>query len=251
MITVLDVETTFKVLPDKKTDADPHTGNMLVSVGYDCEGNKDYLCFYHKDRPPTDNAKRQLQAVLDMTKLLVGHNIKFDLRWLRACGFVYTGRVHDTMICEYLINGGSKVPLSLKKCCERYALSPKKTDLTEKYLQDKISFESIPWPIVQEYGEADVQVTKELYEAQLDNMPKRLKATLELSNEMCDLLTDMELAGIQISRQNLLSIKEEYTAEIKRLESFLTSEVKRVMGDTEINLDSSEDRSRVISHERL
>ena len=47
MITVLDVETTFKVLPDKKTDADPHTGNMLVSVGYDCEGNKDYLCFYH------------------------------------------------------------------------------------------------------------------------------------------------------------------------------------------------------------
>ena len=112
MITVLDVETTFKVLPDKKPDADPNTGNMLVSVGYDCEVNKDYLCFYHKDRPPTDNAKRQLQAVLDMTKLLVSHNIKFDLRWLRACGFVYTGRVHDTMICEYLINGGSKVPLS-------------------------------------------------------------------------------------------------------------------------------------------
>ena len=48
--------------------------------------NKDYLCFYHKDRPPTENAKRQLQAVLDMTKLLVGHNIKFDLKWLRACG---------------------------------------------------------------------------------------------------------------------------------------------------------------------
>ena len=68
MITVLDVETTFQVLADKKTDADPHTGNMLVSVGYDCEGNKDYLCFYHKDRPPTENAKRQLQAVLNMTK---------------------------------------------------------------------------------------------------------------------------------------------------------------------------------------
>ena len=246
MITVLDVETTFKVLADKKTDADPHTGNMLVSVGYDCEGEKNYLCFYHDSRPPTDNAKDTLQTVLDKTTLLVGHNIKFDLKWLRACGFVYTGRVHDTMICEYLINGGSKVPLSLKKCCERYALSPKKTDLTEKYLQDKISFEKIPWPIVHEYGEADVKVTKELYEAQLDNMPKRLKATLELSNEMCDLLTDMELAGIQISRDNLMAIKEEYTKEIRTLESFLSSEVKRVMGDTEINLDSSEDRSRVI-----
>ena len=254
MITILDVETTFKVAEDNKLDSDPHTGNMLVSVGYDQRGavqydgeeGKGYLCFYHQDRPPTDNGKQILQAVLDNTTVLVGHNIKFDLRWLRACGFVYTGKVHDTMICEYLINGGSKVPLSLKKCCERYALSPKKTDLTEKYLQDKISFEKIPWPIVQEYGEADVQVTKELYEAQLDNMPNRLKATLELSNELCDLLTDMELEGIQISRENLMNIKEEYTKEIRTLESFLTGEVKRVMGDTEINLDSSEDRSRVI-----
>ena len=254
MITVLDVETTFKVSVDNKLDSDPHTGNMLVSVGYDHRSavqydgkeGKGYLCFYHQDRPPTDNGKQILQAVLDNTTVLVGHNIKFDLRWLRACGFVYTGKVHDTMICEYLINGGSKVPLSLKKCCERYALSPKKTDLTEKYLQDKISFEKIPWPIVQEYGEADVQVTKELYEAQLDNMPNRLKATLELSNELCDLLTDMELEGIQISRENLMNIKEEYTKEIRTLESFLTGEVKRVMGDTEINLDSSEDRSRVI-----
>ena len=254
MITILDVETTFKVAEDNKLDSDPHTGNMLVSVGYDQRGavqydgeeGKGYLCFYHQDRPPTDNGKQILQAVLDNTTVLVGHNIKFDLRWLRACGFVYTGKVHDTMICEYLINGGSKVPLSLKKCCERYALSPKKTDLTEKDLQDKISFEKIPWPIVQEYGEADVQVTKELYEAQLDNMPNRLKATLELSNELCDLLTDMELEGIQISRENLMNIKEEYTKEIRTLESFLTGEVKRVMGDTEINLDSSEDRSRVI-----
>ncbi len=250
MITILDVETTFKVAEDNKLDSDPHTGNMLVSVGYDQRGavqydgeeGKGYLCFYHQDRPPTDNGKQILQAVLDNTTVLVGHNIKFDLRWLRACGFVYTGKVHDTMICKYLINGGSKVPLSLKKCCERYALSPKKTDLTEKYLQDKISFEKIPWPIVQEYGEADVQVTKELYEAQLDNMPNRLKATLELSNELCDLLTDMELEGIQISRENLMNIKEEYTKEIRTLESFLTGEVKRVMGDTEINLDSSEDR---------
>ena len=254
MITILDVETTFKVSVDNKLDSDPHTGNMLVSVGYDHRSavqydgkeGKGYLCFYHQDRPPTDNGKQILQAVLDKTTVLVGHNIKFDLRWLRACGFVYTGKVHDTMICEYLINGGSKVPLSLKKCCERYALSPKKTDLTEKYLQDKISFEKMPWPIVQEYGEADVQVTKELYEAQLDNMPDRLKATLELSNELCDLLTDMELEGIQISRENLMNIKEEYTKEIRTLESFLTGEIKRVMGDTEINLDSSEDRSRVI-----
>ena len=246
MITVLDIETTYKVDKDNKTEAEPYTGNMLVSVGYDMEGEKNYLCFYHQDRSPTEDATKTLQDVLDKTTLLVGHNIKFDLKWLRACKFTYTGKVYDTMIAEYLLNGGSKIPLSLKKCCERYALSKKKTDLTEKYLQDKISFEKIPWPIVQEYGEADVQVTKELYEAQIDNMPSRLKNTLELSHEMCDLLCDMENNGIQISRENLYSIREEYTKELANLESFLTREVKRVMGDTEINLDSSVDRSRVI-----
>ena len=71
--TVLDIETSYKVDADKKTDAEPYTGNLLVSVGYDCEGEKNYLCFYHKDRQPTENAHKILQDVLDKTDLLVGH----------------------------------------------------------------------------------------------------------------------------------------------------------------------------------
>ena len=31
-ITWLDIETTYKVNEDKKTDADPYTGNMMVSL---------------------------------------------------------------------------------------------------------------------------------------------------------------------------------------------------------------------------
>ena len=60
---------------------------------------------------------------------------------------------------------------------------------------------------------------------------------------MCDLLTDIELGYTNQPKIILLkmSIQKRFV-----LESFLTSEVKRVMGDTEINLDSSEDRSRVI-----
>ena len=78
MITVLDIETTFKLDKDNKTEAEPYTGNMLVSVGYNMEGEKNYLCFYHQDRSPTEDATKTLQDVLDKTTLLVGHNIKFD-----------------------------------------------------------------------------------------------------------------------------------------------------------------------------
>ena len=31
--TVLDIETSYRVDADKKTDAEPYTGNLLVSVG--------------------------------------------------------------------------------------------------------------------------------------------------------------------------------------------------------------------------
>ena len=140
----LDIETTYSVNEDKKSDADPYTGNMLVSVGYIHGYEQNYLCFYHKDQEPTEKAREILQGVLDDTDLLVGHNIKFDLKWLRACGFIYTGKVHDTMIAEYILHGGEKVPLSLAKCCERYALPQKKTGLIEEYMKKNVSFESIP-----------------------------------------------------------------------------------------------------------
>ena len=244
--TWLDIETTYKVNEDKKSDADPYTGNMLVSVGYTDGKESTYLCFYHKTMEPTENARAILQSALDSTDLLVGHNIKFDLKWLRACGFIYTGKVHDTMIAEYIIHGGEKVPLSLEKCCERYALSPKKTGLIYEYMKKNVSFESIPWSAVKEYGEADVQITKELYEAQLSNMPNSLKNTNELMNEFCDVLCDVENNGLQISLKNLFEIKATYTKEVQELETYLTTEVKQLMGDTPVNLNSPEDRSKII-----
>ena len=88
---------------------------MLVSVCYIHGYEQKYLCFYHKEQEPTEKARDILQGVLDDTDLLVGHNIKFDLKWLRACGFIYTNKVHDTMIAEYILDGGEKVPLSLAK----------------------------------------------------------------------------------------------------------------------------------------
>ena len=244
--TWLDIETTYKVNEDKKSDADPYTGNMMVSVGYTDGEKHTYLCFYHKEQEPTPNARDTLQSALDSTDLLVGHNIKFDLKWLRACGFIYTGKVHDTMIAEYIIHGGEKVPLSLEKCCERYALSPKKTGLIHEYMKKNVSFESIPWKIVKEYGEADVQITKELYDAQISNMPDSLKNTNELMNEFCDVLCDVENSGLQISLKNLLEIKATYTKEVQELKKYLNSEVKQLMGDTPVNLDSAEDRSKII-----
>ena len=66
MITTVDVETTFDVDDENKITSSPFNGNTLVSVGYKVDDNPvEYLCFYHRDEPPTPNAKNVLQNVLD------------------------------------------------------------------------------------------------------------------------------------------------------------------------------------------
>ena len=244
-ITTLDIETTFKKDEDGKVDADPYTGNMLVSVGYKTEGVDEYLCFSHTKKETTENGFGKLQKVLDNTELLVGHNIKFDLKWLLACNFKYTGKLWDTMIAEYVIHGGDKVSLSLEQCVKRYDLDEKRTDLTEQYLKDGVSFDRMPWNIVEEYGRADVEITEQLFLEQQKNVTT-LAPTIEMMNDMCRVLIEMENSGMKVDVASLNEIREQYNNEYNELHEFLNEEIKRVMGDTPINLDSPEDRSKVL-----
>ena len=255
-VTILDIETTFKKNTDGKVDADPYTGNMLVSVGYitdtrtsyheTAKWEEGYLCFTHKDKEPTENGFDILQKVLDNTDILVGHNIKFDLKWLLACNFQYNKELYDTMIAEYVIHGGDKVGLSLAQCSQRYGLDEKRVDLTEQYLKDGVSFDNIPWDILEEYGRADVEVTKQLFHAQHEKADDGLFPTIHLMNDLCKVLTEMENNGMKVDADSLSEIREQYNNEYNELHEFLDEEVKRVMGDTPVNLDSPEDRSKVL-----
>jgi len=65
-------------------------------------------------------------------------------------------------------------------------------------------------------------------------------------NEMCQVLTEMENTGMKVSVKALTDIREQYGNEYNELHEFLEREVKRTMGDTPINLDSPEDRSKVL-----
>ena len=159
MITCLDIETTFK-----KDDLMPYNGNnQIVSVGYKTHTAKeDYLWFYHKEREPTENGKQILQNILDNTKLLIGHNIKFDLAWLLSCGFTYDRAVFDTMVTEYAIARGVHRDLSLDGSCRRRKVRQKKKHLIQDYMKSGVSMEDIPANLVEEYGRGDVSCTYEL-----------------------------------------------------------------------------------------
>ena len=171
-VLTLDVETTHKNKLGGGTTALPHFGNRLVSVGWKWLLNQDvnYQFFYHSemDNWYSSMAAEKVQNDLDEADGLVGQNIKFDITWLRACGFKYDGHLYDTMVAEYLRAKARKWSLSLESLAKRYNVKQKEVDLIAPYLKDKKTFYDIPADIVEEYGKADVIATEQVAIKQLE-----------------------------------------------------------------------------------
>ena len=245
MITTVDVETSYQ-----KTDAggfDPspfNPKNILVSVGI----NDEYYFTNHSERVD-EGCHAKIQKILDETKLLIGHNIKFDLSWLLEAGFTYTGNVYDTMIAEYVLNRGVRKSLTLLMCCQRRKLDAK-DDAVKEYMDRGVSFENIPEEIVEKYGRVDVAITRQLFDSQMVDLKsdrdKGLLKTIKVMNEFLIVLTDMERNGININLEDLTQVEREYRAEFAYLKQKIEKIVYAKMGDTKINLGSPEQLSWLI-----
>ena len=115
-----------------------------------------------KEGQTTAGGFEQVQSALESCDLLIGHNIKFDLMWLRECGWTYHGKLYDTMVGEYILAGSRRWPLSLAALAEKYEVGSKKKDLVQPYLEQGVTFDKIPYHIVEEYGKEDVLVTERI-----------------------------------------------------------------------------------------
>jgi DNA polymerase I-like protein with 3'-5' exonuclease and polymerase domains len=245
MISVFDVETSFQLNDEGKKDPSAkNPDNFLVSLGI----NDEYIFFKHREFKGVPNRK-VIQDILDKTTLLVGHNIKFDLLWLWEAGFKYDGRVCDTMLVEYIFNRGIKRSLTLKDCCAFRGVI-QKSDLTEPYLKNNISFENIPIGIVEEYGRLDVKATRSLFDAQMSQLKKpQHKHLIKTIQNMCQfvvVLTKMEDNGIYIDRKALDEVEKDFQTEYDELRVKIDEEIYARMGDTKINPASPEQLSWLI-----
>jgi len=162
-------------------------------------------------------------------------NLKFDLAWLYEVGFKYDGKVYDTMIGEYVLQRGVRKALSLKECCNRRKLSSK-SDATQDFINQGISFEMIPSKIVEEYGRQDITVTRELYYSQVDDFKqvknRNLVPTVKMMNSFLQVLTKMEMNGIQIDLDALHDVETKFKIEYDELREKIDTIIWERMGDT-------------------
>lgn len=258
MKTVLDVENSMRMRTfpgsDPWRDITPyHPDNKLVSYGLSSQRDTEgwhgivYKCVNHSKHPTDADHVEVLQRTLDHTTLLIGHNLKHDLSWIFECGLKYAGELWDTQVAQYILLRGQKGPLSLKEVALLAGVTSKKSDLIEDYMKQGVSFENIPWDVVEEYGMGDIKTTRELYDYQVAeyNLPKNrgLLPTLRMSCEYIYVLVELERNGICIDDLSLGKVKSEYLTRYNELERSLTTTATKYMGDVPIQLTSPDFRS--------
>ena len=250
MILTLDVENTV-VERNGKMHLDPfEPENTLVMVGMlDDDGHEDIVTFDHAEHEPTAEGRRIVQDKLDSTSLLICHNAAHDLVWLWESGFTYEGDIADTMLMEYVLQRGQKEPLSLEACAERYQLETTKQDTLKEYFKKGYSVRDIPHDELSEYLSADLHATQQLFRKLRDRystVDAPLNNTMLLTNRLAVHLSKIYQRGFKVNLAALDDVRQEFELEKQKLLMELEQQVRDVMGDRPINLNSPEQLSWVI-----
>jgi len=246
---VLDIENTV-TKRNGRTHLDPfEKNNSLVMVGMKADFGETIITFDHSEKEPTENGRDIVQATLDKTTVLVCHNVAHDLVWLWESGFKYNGIVFDTMLGDYVLQRGQKKPLSLEMCAERYKLDTKKQDTLKEYFKKDYSVRDIPHAELSEYLLADLRATDQLADKlfqRLSGDDAGLMNTVSLTNMVAVCLCKIYRDGFSVNYVELEEVKQEFEAEKKALIQDLNTQVRELMGDVPINLNSPEQLSWVI-----
>lgn len=250
---ILDVENSTCRHHDK-LHLDPfEPANTLTMVGMQRvdDARKLMLVFDHEEAQDTtgDNHKR-IQAALDKCTLLIGHNLNHDLMWLWESGFTYEGPIYDTMLGEYLLLRGLDEPLSLEACAIRRKLPVQKQDTLKEHFKAGGTTRNMPLAELTSYLGDDLGSTRELYLAQLKDYDKEDTKSLlkvrDITMQTCVVLTRMYCNGFAVDLEALAEVKLEFETELAQIEERLYKQVRLLMGDTPVNLNSPEQMSQVV-----
>ena len=247
----LDVENTV-TKRDGKMHLDPfEPENSLTMVGVlTDQGMEQHFPFDHSDVPNQQDYYERVQWYLDQATVIICHNAAHDLLWLWESGFTYDGPVFDTMLAEYVLQRGIKEPLSLEACAERYELDTKKQDTLKEYFKQGYSTRDIPYNELSEYLSADLHATQQLADKLMYrlNTPadSGLRGTVDLTNQVAVCLSRIYQRGFKVDLSILEQVRMEFEKEKEQLQKDLQEHVRKLMGDTPINLNSPEQLSWVV-----
>lgn len=205
------------------------------------------ICIGSTDRIFTGYCTKEFSKIIpalsDPKILKIGHNIKFDIKWLKTHGLPFEGQIHDTLVAEHMIN--ENLPsYGLKELAATY------TDMgaysAEFETQMKLNGNDptkVPIKTLMRYCAEDVDAAMRLYERQV----KRLEE--EGLNNLFDLtmygelvMADAEIHGVNVDKERHAYLRQVYKRKIKKYRL----KIKKICGKDLANPDSGVQLGKVL-----
>ena len=248
-IAVADVETSKKpIFHPWMKDAYLSTIGMQIYR----DGKEEYKewVWYHGERPAITEQDRlqitfEVQEEIDKLGpegLLVGHNFKFDMNWLKWFNIRTDGvKLWDTCMTEFMLTGQDKtLAQDLSSCCARRNI-PVKTDIVKTYWDAGKNTHEVPLRILLPYQENDVKITAELFKQQYIQLKKHkaLRKLVDVRNRCLEVVSDIEINGMTMQRD----VAEKHVEFFQNQLADANSELKTYFGRADINLGSGPELS--------
>lgn len=170
----------------------------------------------------------------------IGHNLKFDISFLKKEGLEISGMLYDTMIASYLLNP-NRPSHNLEEVAFEYLSYRKKT--FPEIIGKRASFAEVPIEEATTYASEDAALAYELKEILFPRLREEGLEDVYRNIEMplINVLIDMEMAGFMIDTNKLRSMSKEIERELESIQRriyFLSGE--------EFNINSPKQLSRVL-----
>ncbi len=229
------------------TGIDPHDCELVgVSIAFD-KGEGYYLPFRHLEAENLDTKKHLPSLVKALkNKVIIGHNIKYDLHVLHYEGYDFKNKLFDTMVAAYLLDAG-RGAYSLDKCSEielNYKMVPI-SELIGKG-QNQLTFDRVPLQTATKYSSEDAYITLELFEIYKERL---------INSNLDKLFYDMEMPLIStllIMEQNGVFCDTDFLKEletkIEKLRVELEDKIYEIAG-YEFNLNSTKQLGKLLFEE--
>lgn len=213
---VLDLETTG-LSPEQQ---------KIISIAFGRPGSVciiDVRAYYSALEPERNAWREALQSLLQLDDVVwIGHNIKFDWRFLAHHFGVQLPRVEDTMLIEKLLhNGESSISASMQASAARYGLAVSKEERSWFIDLDKRASEwGAPLPDEQlAYMVQDIEIPWQIRELQTSLAEEKgLDQVVKLEHAALPAIAAMEDHGILIDVASWRAILSEKRAHHIELE---------------------------------
>ena len=160
--------------------------------------------------------------------VLVAHNAKYELGWLKRCGVDLAGKlVFDTKLAEYVLMGnlaaGDELNpprgTSLDECCLRRGL-PNKDPVVDIMISHGINPVKIPRKWLEGRCRQDVESTEVLFHDQRTALRKSGRLGVLLTRCLTTpVLADIEVVGMKLDAERVDATHKEYVAQLTKLEA--------------------------------